>query len=508
MKVSFAAVVIVMMMVGCAKKEDAVAQVNPVSVTIKYTESDADFANPERGFYRFSQTKSSSFTPLTIQQLNAWKKEAQAEGGNYKVYSTLIFRYYEMDIFKSQNLSAAFLNYIAVDFMVARQAGFKLIPRFTYTLKQTAGNCPEGFICPPYGDAPKAIVLQHISQLKPVLQANADVTAAVQMGFIGVWGEQYYTDFFGDASQNTTTQKLLDNNWQDRIEVLRALLDAVPKDRMIQVRYPQIKQRYVYGIDADVNSAAMLDAEGFTETDKARIGFHNDCFMASSNDYGTYEDYGNSTTPRKDANTILREFKKKDSKYVVVGGETCADAFSPQNDCEPTGRAQTEMKELHYSFLNCAYNNEVNNDWQTGGCMDNIKKNLGYRFVLKEATFPKSVEPSKSFSISINIENKGYASPYNKRPVYVVMKNKDGGAEHKILLTADVRMLFSGVHSIKENITLPGDVKKGNYQLFLSMPDHYTYISNRAEYAIRLANEGVWDNATGYNNLNAVLEVQ
>jgi hypothetical protein len=508
MKVSFAAVVLVMMMAGCAKKEGAVAQVNPVPVTVKYTESSADFANPERGFYRFSQTKASNFTPLSIAQLNDWKKEAQADGGNYKVFSTLVFRYYEMDIFKSQELSAAFLNYITVDFMVARQAGFKLIPRFTYTLKQTAGNCPEGFICPPYGDAPKAIVLQHIGQLKPVLQANADVIAAVQMGFIGVWGEQYYTDFFGDASQNTTTQKLLDNNWQDRIDVLRALLDAVPKDRMIQVRYPQIKQRYVYGVNADVNAAALLETEGFSETDKARIGFHNDCFMASSNDYGTFEDYGNSSTPRKDANTILREFKKKDSKYVVVGGETCADAFSPQNDCEPTGRVQTKMKELHYSFLNCAYNNAVNNDWQTGGCMDNIKRNLGYRFVLTEATFPKTVETANSFSISINVENRGYASPYNKRPLNLVLRNKTSGKEHKVALTADVRKWFSGTNNVKENITLPADVEKGNYELFLSMPDQYPSIANRPEYAIRLANDGVWDNATGYNKLNMVLEVK
>ncbi|MES2890803.1 MAG: DUF4832 domain-containing protein [Bacteroidota bacterium] len=508
MKLSFAAVVMAIVIAGCAKKEAAVAQVNPVPVTVKYTESVADFANPERGFYRFSQTKASKLTPLSITQLNAWKNESLAEGGNYKVYSTLIFRYYEMDIFKSQDLSAAFINSIEQDFAVARQAGFKLIPRFTYTLAQNAGNCPEGFICPPYGDAPKAVVLQHIAQLKKVLQDNADVTATVQMGFIGVWGEQYYTDFFGDASQNTTGQKLLDNNWEDRVGVLKALLDAVPKDRMIQVRYPQIKQRYVYGTNADVNAAAMTESEAFTESDKARIGFHNDCFMASSNDYGTYEDYGNSTTPRKDANTILRQFKNKDSKYVVVGGETCADAFSPQNDCEPAGRIQTELAEMHYSFLNCAYNNQVNNDWQTGGCMDNIKKNLGYRFVLKEAAFPKSAESGKSFSISINVENKGYASPYNKRPINLVLKSKDDGKVHSIILNADVRKLFSGVHSIKQEITLPADVKKGNYQLFLFMPDQYTTIANRPEYAIRLANEGVWDNATGYNNLNATLEVK
>ncbi len=499
-------VVGMLLIAGCAKKEIAAAQTN--SIETKYTQSTADFANPERGFYRFSQTKASDFKPLTSAQLNNWKGEVTAEGGNYKVYSTLIFRYYEMDSFKDKDLSAAFINAVSQDFGIARQAGFKLIPRFTYTLTQTAGNCPEGFICPPYGDAPKSIVLQHISELKQVLQDNADVIAAVQMGFIGVWGEQYYTDYFGDASQNTPVQKLTDANWQDRIDVLRAVLDAVPKDRMVQVRYPQIKQRYVYGINADVNSAPMAESEAFSQTDKARIGFHNDCFMASTNDYGTYEDYGNSSSPRQDANTVLREFKKKDSKYVVVGGETCDDAFSPQNDCEPTGRVQTELKEMHYSFLNCAYNNQVNDDWQTGGCMDNIKKNLGYRFVLKQTSFPKSVDNSKPFSLSLDIDNNGYASPYNKRSTYLVLRNKDGGAEYKIVLEMDARKLFSGANTVSENITLPAEVQKGNYQLFLFMPDAYASIAARPEYAIRFANENIWEANTGYNNLNVTIEVK
>jgi hypothetical protein len=506
MKLSVAAVVTGIMIAGCANKENATAQKNTITTT--YTETTADFPNPERGFYRFSQTKASNFSPLTLTQLNAWKGDVQAEGGTYKVFSTLIFRYYEMDIFKNQPLSSVFLNAINQDFAVARQAGFKLIPRFTYTLAQNAGTCPEGFICPPYGDAPKAIVLQHIAQLKQVLQDNADITATVQMGFIGVWGEQYYTDYFGDASQNTPLQKLVDSNWQHRIEVLKAVLDAVPKDRMIQVRYPQIKQRYVYGINADVNAAALIDSEAFSETDKARIGFHNDCFMASADDYGTYQDYGNSSTPRRDATTILREFKKKDSKYVVVGGETCSDAFSPQNDCEPAGRIQTELKEMHYSFLNAAYNNAVNNDWQTGGCMDSIKKSLGYRFVLKEATFPKSAEPGKSFSVSFGIENKGYASPYNKRTVNLVFRNKSDGTEYKILINADVRTWYTGTHNVTQDITLPLNVKAGSYQLFLFFPDNYASISNRPEFAVRLANEGVWESSTGYNNLNTVLDVR
>src|SRR5690606_4086192 len=258
------------------------------------------------------------------------------------------------------------------DFEIARKAGIKLIPRFNYTNKSTAGTCPEGFICPPYGDAPKEIILNHIAQLKEIFHENADVIACLQMGFIGVWGEQYYTDYFGDASGNGKQVKLLDQNWKDRIEVLKALLDAVPKEIMIQVRYPQIKQRAIYGINALTNVAALTLDEAFSESDKARIGFHNDCLLASPDDYGTYEDYGNSSSERQMDIAVLKKYNQDDAAFVVVGGETCTDNYSPENDCEPAGLAQAELASLHYSFLNCAYNNELNNDWQSGGCMDNI----------------------------------------------------------------------------------------------------------------------------------------
>ncbi|HEX2536332.1 MAG TPA: DUF4832 domain-containing protein [Chitinophagaceae bacterium] len=505
MKSSFFAFGIFVLLAACAKKGTANAQEgNSIS---NYNESTEDFANPERGFYRYSHAKASNFVGLSLDQLNRWKGSAPADGGNYHVYSTLLFRYYELDLFKDKAIDPSFLQAVGQDFAVARQAGFKLIPRFTYTLAQNAGACPEGFICPPYGDAPKSIVLQHIGQLKPVLQDNADVLALVQMGFIGVWGEQYYTDHFGDASQNTPLQKLVDANWQDRIAVLEALLDAVPKDRMVQVRYPQIKQRYVYGIAADVNVLPLQEPEAFSQTDKARIGYHNDCFLASANDYGTFEDYGNSSSPRRDANAVLRAYKSKDSRYVAVGGETCSDTYSPQNDCEPMGRAQTEMREMHYSFLNSSYNNAVNNDWQTAGCMDSIKRNLGYRFVLKQAALPQKAARGSSLAVSFRVENKGYAAPYNKRPLKLVLRNKADGSEHLFVLTEDIRKWFTGAHEVKASVSLPESLHKGTYDLFLFLPDPYPSIEKRPEYAIRLANRDMWEAGTGYNHLRRVLEV-
>ncbi|AHM62254.1 hypothetical protein D770_20025 [Flammeovirgaceae bacterium 311] len=488
---------------GCSDTEPAL--VKEAAATIRYEESQEDFPNPERGFYHYSQTLASNYSPLSEATLKSYRTPRTVAGAAYDVVSTLVFRYYIIDAFKAAPLSEEFIGKVHADFTTARAAGVKLIPRFTYTVSANPGNCPEDFICPPYGDAPKNIVLEHISQLKPVFEVNADVIACIQMGFIGTWGENYYTDYFGDASSNDQGQ-LLDNNWQDRIEVLKALLDATPKDIMVQVRYPQIKQRLVYGIDAPVSSPALTADEAFTDSDKARIGFHNDCLLASSNDFGTYEDYGNSSSPRRNANTTLRSYFSEDSKYVVVGGETCSDGYSPQNDCEPAGKAETELSTMHYTYLNTAYNNEVNNDWVSGGCMESIKRKLGYRLILREGTYSSQISQSEKLEISLQLENTGYASPYNRRPLNLILRNVSDATEHVLPFQADVRRWFTGEVQVEEEFSV-ASIPAGDYELFLQLPDKYSSIANRPEYSIRLANEDIWEETTGYNKLNHTLTI-
>jgi hypothetical protein len=304
---------------------------------------------------------------------------------------------------------------------------------------------------------------------------------------------------------------LLDNNWRDRIEVIKAMLDAVPADRMIQLRYPQLKQRYVYGINSLLTSAPLTEGVAFTGNDIARLGYHNDCFMASANDFGTYEDYGNSSTPRTSDGTVLNTLKdyfKADSKFVVVGGETCSDDYSPTNDCEPAGKIQAEFAALHYSFINAHYNTAVNNDWQDGGCMDNIKRNLGYRFVLQSALLPDNVVRGTDLNIVLNIKNAGYASPYNKRPVKLLLRNTKTNELKSFDLTTDIRKWYSGNNQVIEAIKMPSDFPAGDYELLLNLPDAYASIATKPEFSIRLANKDVWEAATGYNKLNHTIKVQ
>ncbi len=122
-------------------------------------------------------------------------------------------------------ISQDYLNKIQADFNAVRNAGIKIIPRFAYSDSDVAGQ----------RDASKAQIISHINQLQPLFQNNADVIASVQAGFIGSWGEWYYTDYFGIAPTAT--------DYANRKEVVNALLAALPASRMIHIRTPLLKQK-------------------------------------------------------------------------------------------------------------------------------------------------------------------------------------------------------------------------------------------------------------------------
>ncbi len=481
------------------------------TTTINYLSNTDDFVNPERGFYRYSETKASSYSLLNAATIATYRSQHTPPTASYQIYSSLVFRYFILDDFVNSNISSTFLNNMQLDFNAARTAGVKLIPRFAYTIDvdDSCGN----WICPPYGDASKNWVLTHLGQLKSVLQANEDVLATIQMGFIGVWGENYYTDYFGDASMSPF--KYTNANWQDRIDVLDSMLNVVPSNRMVQVRYPQKKQRTIYGINAPTNSAPITVGQAHNGSDIARIGFHNDCLLASADDFGTYFDYGNDGSGSQSDTTNLKPYFDQDAEYVAVGGETCFE-YNPYNDCAAShmdAYGDTELKRMNYSYLNSQYNNDVNNDW-VGTCMDDILKELGYRFELQSGTYSDEAQPNQVITANISLKNLGYAAPFNPRGLELILRNTSTSTIWYAQLTDDPRFWLASAssYSINHTLCIPSGMPTGTYDVLLNLPDPQASIYSRSEFAIRLANKlpnsnDVWENSTGYNDLGHTLTI-
>jgi hypothetical protein len=408
------------------------------------------FANPERGFYQVNEVQTSSWQALS----QTWLQNLRTQNG-----VSLVFQMIYLDKFASADLSQSFLDALAADFTTMRKAGVKAVVRFAYTANSTK----------PYGDASKARVLGHIKQLKPVLFANSDVIAVLQAGFIGAWGEWYYTDSFGDNGTISASQ------WTDRQEVVNALLDALDLGRPIQVRTPAFKQHF-YGV------AALTSAEAFTGVAKARVGHHNDCFLASADDQGTYSNV-----------TADKAYLAQENLYLPQGGETCAtSSFSGWSN------AQADMSNLHWSFLNSAYHPDVLAGWGTN--IDIAKRQLGYRLSLEAGLFATQAPAGSAFDVQFTIRNDGFAPPFGPRELNLILRGTR--ASYIAKLPDDPRRFLPGAAStIARSICLPQAAPAGAYALLLALADPVPALSARPEYAIRLANQGVWEASTGYNDL-------
>lgn len=409
------------------------------SVTKPFTPNDAELENPERGFYD------------SVELVGGGSFDHVRAAGR-----TLAYDGVRLDAYRAAPLDSALLGELDAGFEKARQAGIKIVLRFVYNEGPYPNSEP---------DAPLSRVLEHLGQLAPVLADNEDVIAVMQAGLIGAWGEWHTSTNGLDTPENQET-------------ILLALLDALPASRMTQIRTPNAK--------ADIfGASALTDAQAFDGSKQARTGHHNDCFLATASDYGTYPDPVET----------WKDYVAADGRFTPIGGETCA-LNPPRTEC---AEATEEMERLHWSFINALYNTAVIDSWQTGGCLDEVKRRLGYRIALTEATYSEAVRPGGVLALDVKLENTGYASFYNARPVYVVLTS--GSARHAALLGSVDARSWSGDVTLSTKLRVPASTAAGTYTLALWLPDAAETIRDRPEYAVRFANDGVWDDAGGHNTI-------
>ena len=97
---------------------------------------------------------------------------------------------------------------------------------------------------------------------------------------------------------------------------------------------------------------------------------------------------------------------------------------------------------------------------------------------------------------------------YNPRNVKLILRSTKDKTEYEVTLPDDPRT-WKPLHnaSVNRTIALPTNIPAGSYQFFLFMPDPEKSIASRPEYAVRLANDKIWESATGYNNLGINIEI-
>jgi hypothetical protein len=411
----------------------------PVPLTHTYVASDAPLLNPERGFFTpYELPGTAGFSPV------------RATG------NTLVHLNIRLDDWRETDIPQPVLDGLQTNFDDMREAGIKAIIRFAYN----QGPYPDS-----EPDASKEQILRHIEQLTPLLQKNADVVAWLEAGFIGAWGEWH-----------TSTHGL--DNLTDKRDILNALIAAIP-NRYVQVRYP-------------ANIIEMFPNPD--DAAKAHVAHHNDCFLSSETDVGTYERDGVVTIERDKA--YLAEL----TRFTPMSGETCA-PNPPRSECES---ALSEMALLHFSAINEAYHKGILRSWEQGGCMEEVNNRLGYRLTLLSADFNERMRPGGVLSLTVILQNTGFASIINERPLYVVLVGRDDIPPYKIRLDVDPRTWEPGTATFTSKLRIPSNISEGTYQLALWLPDGFESLQNSPLYAIQFANENVFDPSTGYNMLGAI----
>lgn len=446
-----------------------------IAQIVNYLPSNDIIANPERGLQKYSKNISSStgnYNLVNQSDLINWRT------GSDKI--TVIYRYIMLTQFINNNslIDGAYLANLQTDFNRIRGAGFKVILRPAYTDSYVSITQPN-----------KQTILNHINQLSNIINLNKDVIISVQGGFIGVYGEWYYTG--GSTSSDTDGSiefgdkgNISNSQWLNRKEVVDAMLnnfDVIP----IQLRYADAKRK-LYG------NTQLTNLTAYQNTSIARVGFYNDAFLNEDGDMGTYN-ISNCTNP---VGTTDYEFIKNSSKYLPMNGET-----NGINPCDGGFRtsgvnAVFELNDLNFSTLNRDYHPTF---WGnlTSSQYSEILRNLGYRLQLNSTT----IIVGSNVDFSMNITNSGYANIVNEKKIYLVFKNST--SEYKRLLNdADPRTWVT-THIFSQSI--PNDIPVGTYDLYLHIADKN--LETRPEYSIRLANSDITFDSNGYNNLNRSIEI-
>lgn len=417
------------------------------SQNVTYASTSNIITNPEKGFYHYTSTGSSGGYSLLTQ--------STLEGYRTNENITVIQRqFFLRDFITGIPITSTYLTNMQTDFNRIRAAGAKVIVRFTYT------SSSSYTVFQPK----KTKILAHIAQLAPVINANKDVIVSIQAGFIGQYGEWYYTGSteFGNADYTQYTT----NQWTNRKQVMDAMINSFHISIPLQVRYVYAKQK-MYGTSY-----------------VGRIGFYNDAFLASYGDSGTFLVSGSQGVPS--ATDVA--YWQTNTVNNPVSGETNV-VNLPRTDCP---NATLELNKFNWSLINKDYFPTVISNWQTAGCFSTIQKSIGYDFRLNNSNINNGI-------LTINIGNYGYANLFKDRRAFLVCKNTTTNVNYSFLIDNNFKNCTNTSYNIVTNLTTLG-LPTGTYKLYLNLPD--PLISNKL-YSIQTSNLNTWT-TEGFNDLQQI----
>jgi hypothetical protein len=378
----------------------------------------------------------------------------------------------------------------------ARQAGLKVILRFTYNwpcgstasgdtsgdTASTAASCPPGND----NDAPIGAILEHLTALAPVIRANSDVIFGMQAGFIGQWGEWH----------NSTSGN--DNKWYHDI-----FLDQLTRLLGSHVRL-EVRRPYAVMDFADFRYHSTDDAHLIA----TGLGMHDDQFGSDKNDGSTFlpemsSDPGDptpyTTCQMRHATDVLS------GAYTMTGETAFGYGFDDPVPCDdsipkPAGYGAFAAA-YHLSTLQLKFAPSVWSNWVNNGFYRTVLASVGPHISITSATF--SADSGASVDLELTLHNAGWAAIPHHRSLLVSLA-QPGIPTVTQETGIDLSTLGPG-SDLHVDVGVPtGSLRAGSYQVYLNSPDPSAKLSADPRYGLLLENDAVPNPSIGMNLIGAL----
>ena len=441
--------------------------VTPVKINASIGEESTEILrNPDRGFYKLVQIELNKGE----EDFTSFKQQIQGIAQKDTDVSLISFQL-NLKQYVPSNLSLASnkIDEINQYFSIMRENGYQVIFRVVYDSDGEDNPEPEF-----------QTILNHIEQLKSVYEKNEDIIFVVEAGYLGSYGEWHNGKY--------------DKSLEKKNQVIDKLLENIPESIQINLRRPSFIEEYIG------NNQTVTNENAFSNEKIARLGLHNDGYLASKTDLGTYPEYNREES-------LL--WQEKQTSYTLFGGE-CQNRESIYTNLN---NAIADMEQRHCTYMNKTYDREVKEKWKETTYTDTnsiyygktgyeyIQNHLGYRLVIRDINMSYT---DKKMNVKIDIENVGFGNIVRKKQIGFILKNANN--QYYVETEIDIRKLLNGKNyelEISEN--LPQNVKDSEYEVYLKIEEPFESLKNNANYSVKLANKNIWNSDLGANYIGDII---
>ena len=215
---------------------------------------------------------------------------------------------------------------------------------------------------------------------------------------------------------------------------------------------------------------------------QANVGWRVDCI--GDLDFWAKEQNGYTHMYREYPQAIIKYGMKDAWKTAPISLEICGTMkqWKQQQgyNAKDVDYIIDETLKWHISSFN-AKSSSVPPEWQPQ--VDRWLKKMGYRFVLRNFSFPESVKPNEKLTFKSWWENKGVAPCYKDFKLAIRLKNKKN--TETMITGADIRTWLPGDNIYDNSVFIPIDMPTGDYEIQVGLVDKESH-----EPKIKLAIEG------------------